>query len=83
VKQASGDGILDGQHTDDIAVLMHMLEDFLERVATNQFDFVIREELVCGDVVERTGDTLYSNSFHTIEYLSSIKNPASLRSGIP
>ena len=64
VKQASGDGILDGQHTDDVAVLMHVLEDFLERVATDEFDFVIREELVGCDVVERTGDTLYGYSFH-------------------
>jgi hypothetical protein len=43
---------------------MHVLEDFLERVATDEFDFVIREELVGCDVVERTGDTLYGYSFH-------------------
>ena len=52
VQQATCNGIFDGEHTDDVTVLMHVLEDFLEGIATNQFDFLVREKLMGGNVME-------------------------------
>jgi hypothetical protein len=52
VQQATCNGVFDGEHTDDVIVLMHVLEDFLEGIATNQFDFFVREILVGGNVME-------------------------------
>jgi hypothetical protein len=52
VQQTSCNSIFDGEHTDDVTVLMHVLEDFLEGIATNQFDFFVREILVGGNVME-------------------------------
>jgi hypothetical protein len=46
-----------------------VLEDFLERVTTDEFDVFAREELVGGDVVERARYTLYSYSFHGSAFL--------------
>jgi hypothetical protein len=52
VQQASCNGIFDGKHTDDVVVLMHLLEYFLEGITTNHFDFLVREELVGSNVME-------------------------------
>jgi hypothetical protein len=69
VEEASGDGVLNGQHPYHRAVLLDVLEDFLERVTTDEFDVFAREELVGGDVVERARYTLYSYSFHGSAFL--------------
>jgi hypothetical protein len=66
VQQTSGNGIFDGKHPDDGAILMHVLEYFLKRVATNQFYFFVGEELMGCYVVKRTWYTLYSYSFHLV-----------------
>jgi hypothetical protein len=52
VQQASCNGIFDGEHTDDVVVLMHLLEYFLEGIATYQFYFLVLEELVGSNVME-------------------------------
>jgi hypothetical protein len=52
MEQTTGNGILDGKHPYHRTVLLDMLEDFFERIATDEFDVFIRKELVCGDVVE-------------------------------
>jgi hypothetical protein len=52
VQQASCNGIFNGEHTDDVVVLMHVFEYFLEGIATNQFYFLVLEELVGSNVME-------------------------------
>jgi hypothetical protein len=64
VEEATCNGVFDSQHPDDRAVLLNLCKDFLEGIATDEFDFLVREELVGSYVVERARNTLYSYSFH-------------------
>ena len=69
VQEAAGYGVLDGYQSDDGAVLMDVLEDFLESIAADELDFLVREELVGCDVVERARYALYSYLFHIVFFI--------------
>ena len=73
VKQASGYGVFDGKHPDNVAILFHVVEDFFKRVATYQFDFFVGEELMGGNIMKRPG---YSLNGYLLHSSIKIKNPA-------
>ena len=78
MEQAAGDGVLYGHHPDDIAVLADAFKDVFEGIATDQFNLVVLEELVGGNVVVRSRNSLYCYLFHfDIETLKKI--PSSFR----
>lgn len=45
VKEASGNRVFNGNHSDDAAVFPKGVEHVFERVAANQFDFLVLENL--------------------------------------
>ena len=70
VQEAACDGVLDGYQSDDRAVQMDVLEDFLAGIAADELDFLVREELV-GCI-----------AIFFISYFSFIKKSHLIRSGI-
>ena len=77
MKQASCYGVLNGYQAYDILFFLHVLEDLLEGVAANQFQFLALEVTVRGYVVEASLNTLYCYSSHFL----SKKNPARCGAG--
>ena len=74
VEQAACDGIFNGHHGQQAAVFLHGVEKFFKCFAANQLNLFVGEELVGGNIVERTLDTLYGYFLHVNIFL--IKNPA-------
>ena len=74
VEQATCNGVLDGQHADDLAVVADGLEHVFKCSAADQFDVFAFEVPVCCNVVKGTQCSLDGYSFHIIVLT---KNPAS------
>ena len=66
VKQTARNRILNGQESNDVAILLDVLEYLLERIATNQLQFLIVEELVGGNVMEGSLNSLYGYFLHLV-----------------
>ena len=66
VEQRTGNGVLDGGHSDDRRVLLDGLVDLLERRTTDELQLVVLEILVGGYVVETSDLALYGYSFHIV-----------------
>ena len=66
VKQAAGNGVLDGHQSQYFGVFPYGLEHFLKGVAAYQLYFFAAEVLVRGYIVKRTVDTLNGNLFHVV-----------------
>ena len=59
VEQAAGDGVLDGNDSHCVVVVVEAGEDLLEGVAADEFHLFVLEVAVGGDVVEAALDALY------------------------
>lgn len=70
VQQRSCNGVLDGRHADGRRVLADGVEQLLERVAADELDVLVGEELVGGNVVVAAFYALYSNAFHLLSFIS-------------
>ena len=80
VEQTACDGVLNGDESYYVGVLLHFLKHLFERVATNDFDRLVVEKLMGGDVVKTSNNSLYGYSSHCDD--GQKNNPTRLGAGL-
>ena len=66
VQQASGNGILYGEHTYHRRIILHVGEDILEGGTADQLYLFTLEKQMCRDIVKRSYQSLYCYSLHIL-----------------